>query len=75
MIVSEYFTTRKDGVVLIRTYSDAGFYIRQGGTGEKYAEAIDPEDTKRTYTETDERIPAEDDANPDFGELYMLGTP
>lgn len=61
MIVTEYFTTRKDGVVLIRTYSDAGFYIRQDGTGEKYAEAIDPEDAKRTYTETDELIPAEKD--------------
>ena len=36
MIVTEYFTTRKDGVVLIRTYSDAGFYIRQDSTGEKY---------------------------------------
>ena len=61
MIISEYFTTRKDGVVLIRTYSDAGFYIRQDGTGEKYAESIDPENAKRTYTETDERIPAEND--------------
>ena len=61
MIISEYFTTRKDRVVLIRTYSDAGFYIRQDETGEKYAESIDPENAKRTYTETDERIPAEND--------------
>ena len=40
----------------IRTYSDAGFKIRKDGTDEIYDEAIDPADSGRTYTETDELI-------------------
>ena len=32
MIIKEYFTTRKDGVKLYKTYSDSGFYIRKVGT-------------------------------------------
>jgi hypothetical protein len=61
MIVTEYYATRKDGVVLNRTYSDAGFYILQNETGIKYSEAVDPEDSGRTYTETDELIPVEEE--------------
>ena len=38
---------------LVRTYSDAGFKIRQDGTGIVYDEAIDPIYMNRTYTETD----------------------
>ena len=41
---------------LIRTYSDAGFKIRKDGTDEIYDEAIDPADSGRTYTETDEPV-------------------
>ena len=41
---------------LIRTYSDAGFKIKQDGTGIIYDEAIDPIFMNRTYTETDEPI-------------------
>ena len=37
----EYYKTRKDGVMLVRTYSDSGFYIQKEGTGEKYDGAID----------------------------------
>ena len=59
MIQTEYYTTRPDGVVLVRTYSDAGMMIEQDGTGAQYAEAIDPENMHRTYTETD--IPIEGD--------------
>ena len=59
MIVTEYFMTREDGVVLNRTYSDAGFYILQNETGIKYSEAVDVEDAPYTYTETDELIPVE----------------
>lgn len=44
---------------LIRTYSDAGFKIRKDGTDEIYDEAIDPADSGRTYTETDESIEVE----------------
>lgn len=59
MIQTEYYMTRPDGVVLVRTYSDAGMMIEQDGTGAQYAEAIDPENMHRTYTETD--IPIEGD--------------
>ena len=61
MIVTEYYATRKDGVVLNRTYSDAGFYILQNETGIKYSEAVDVDGAPYTYTETDEPIPAETD--------------
>lgn len=59
MIQTEYYMTRPDGVVLVRTYSDTGMMIEQDGTGAQYAEAIDPENMHRTYTETD--IPVEGD--------------
>ncbi|MBQ9050604.1 MAG: hypothetical protein IJ126_08415 [Lachnospiraceae bacterium] len=39
-----------------RTYSDKGFKIRQDGTGIIYDEAVDPADSGRTYTETDEPV-------------------
>ena len=67
MIVTEYFMTRKDGVVLNRTYSDEGFYIIQNETGIKYSEAVDVEGAPYTYTETDEPIETEtdDDQSPD----------
>ena len=51
MIITEYFMTRSDGVVLNRTYSDAGFLIEREGV--QYAEAIDPAECNRVYTETD----------------------
>jgi len=62
MIKTEEYMTRSDGVKLIRTYSDAGFQIRQDQTGIVYSEAIDVENSGYTYTETD--IPAEADAVP-----------
>lgn len=54
MIVTEYYRTRRDGVILDRTYSDAGMMIERDGV--RYCEAIDPREMKRTYTETDEPI-------------------
>ena len=60
MIVTEYYMTRKDGVVLNRTYSDEGFYIVQNETGIKYAEAVDVEGAPYTYTETDELVEIEE---------------
>ena len=51
MIVTEYFRTRSDGVVLVRTYSDKGFMIERDGV--RYGEAIDPEELDRKYIETD----------------------
>lgn len=53
-IVTEYYTTREDGVVLNRTYSDEGFMVERDGV--RYSEAIDPAEFGRQYTETDEKI-------------------
>ena len=57
MIVTEYYRTREDGVVLNRTYSDAGMMIERDGV--RYSEAIDPAALGRTYTETDESVSIE----------------
>jgi hypothetical protein len=54
MIVTEYFMTRSDGVVLNRTYSDAGMMIERDGV--RYSEAVDPAELNRQYIETDEPI-------------------
>lgn len=56
MVITEYFMTRNDGVVLNRTYSDAGFYILQNETGIEYSEAVDVEGAIYTYTETDKPL-------------------
>ncbi len=53
MIVTEYFITRGDGVKLYRTFSDAGFRIKQVETNLVYDEAIDVENNNFTYIETD----------------------
>ena len=60
-IVTEYFITRGDGVVLNRTYSNLGMKIERDG--ERYDEAIDPAKLNREYIETDE--PIELDVDPD----------
>lgn len=54
MIVTEYYMTRSDGVVLNRTYSDLGMKIERDGV--RYSEAIDPADLGRVYIETDEPV-------------------
>lgn len=51
MVIQEYYTTRSDGVRLIRSYSNRGFMIERNGV--MYDEAIDPEELHREYTETD----------------------
>ena len=56
MIQREFYTQRKDGVKLYRTYSDAGMMIRQNETGAEYDEAIDVEGASYTYEETDMSI-------------------
>lgn len=56
MIVTEFYATRKDGVNLYKTYSDANKYIRKVGTNEEYSEAIDVENSGYTYEETDKEI-------------------
>ena len=57
MIITEYYMTRADGVVLNRTYSDIGMKIERDGV--RYDEAIDPAELNRQYTETDEPIELE----------------
>lgn len=54
MIITEYFRTREDGVVLNRTYSDLNMMIERDGV--RYAEAIDPAELGRLYVETDEPV-------------------
>lgn len=54
MIVTEYYMTRTDGVVLNRTYSDIGVMIERDGV--RYSEAVDPAELNRQYIETDEPI-------------------
>lgn len=44
---------------LVRTYSNAGFYIHGGMPEGDYAEAIDPISMNRTYIETDIPIESE----------------
>ena len=56
MIVREHYKTRTDGVELYRTYSDAGYLIRQAETGAEYADAIDVDGAPYTYTETDKLV-------------------
>lgn len=56
MIQREFYTQRKDGVRLYRTYSDAGMMIRQNETGVEYAEAVDVDGASYTYTETETPI-------------------
>lgn len=51
--------TRDDGVKLTRTYSSRGFKIRQNETGIVYDEAIDVDNGKYTYSETDIKIESE----------------
>lgn len=60
MIVTEYYKTREDGVVLKRTYSDADMMIERDGV--RYSEAVDPAELNRQYTETEE--PVETEENP-----------
>lgn len=58
-IITEYFNTRSDGVVLNRTYSDQGMMIERDGV--RYDEAVDPAELNRQYTETDEPVEVADD--------------
>ena len=48
-------TTKEiNGVVYAYTYSDSGFMIERDGV--RYSEAVDPLDSGRVYTETDEPV-------------------
>jgi hypothetical protein len=60
MIKQEYYAIRKDGVQLIRTYSDKNKMIIQLETGIEYSEAIDVYPVMYTYIEIDKDIPVEE---------------
>ena len=47
-------TKEVEGVVYAYTYSDSGSMIERDGV--RYSEAVDPLDSGRVYTETDEPI-------------------
>lgn len=59
MVQRDYYIRRNDGVVLYRSYSDEGYFIRQVQTGNVYSEAIDVDGAPYTYEETDELITEE----------------
>lgn len=52
MIKTENLTI--SGKAFVRTYSDSGYMVEREGA--RYAEAIDPAEFGRVYTETDEPI-------------------
>ena len=64
MIKTEYFNTRNDGVILVKTYSTENKYIKQLETNIEYDIAIDVGEVELgiykpknyTYEETDELI-------------------
>ena len=72
MIQREFYTQRKDGVKLYRTYSDAGMMIRQNETGVKYAEAIDVEGAPYTYTETETPIETPEMTDEEYLNMSVL---
>lgn len=57
MIVQEHITI--GGKDFVKTYSDSGFMVHGGAPESDYAEAIDPAELNRQYTETDIPIEAE----------------
>lgn len=59
MIKKEAYGVNSEGVELVRTYSDKGMMIERDGV--MYAEAIDPVDMHRQYTETEIEMAGDED--------------
>ena len=59
MIKTELLTINER--LFVKTYSDKGMMIQRDGV--RYAEAIDPAELNRQYTETDETIDNDSDQN------------
>ena len=72
MIQREFYTQRKDGVKLYRTYSDAEMMIRQNETGVEYIEAIDVERAPYTYTETETPIETPEMTDEEYLNMSVL---
>ena len=67
-------TQEINGVVYAYTYSDSGFMVERDGV--RYSEAVDPLDSGRVYTETDEavEIGTSDETEEDYkAALKILG--
>lgn len=59
---------------LVKSYSDAGFFIRGGFPESDYEEAIDPKSANRKYVETDKKIPKPEATIEDYqAKLRELG--
>lgn len=69
MIIQENVTI--SGKSFVKTYSDRGMMIHGGSPEGDYAEAIDPAELGRTYTETD--IPIEGDTTAEEVVDILLG--
>lgn len=72
MIITEHFTINEKD--FIRTYSDSGYMIHGGSPEGDYAEATDPAELNRTYTETNIPIEGETPAEDDYataGKILM----
>lgn len=50
-----------EGTDLVKAYSDTGHFIISNETGFEYGEAVDPVYMNRTYTESDNLIPPEEE--------------
>ena len=57
MIKTENMTI--NGKPFVRTYSDSGYMVERDGV--RYAEAVDPAEFNRQYTETDELVEVMDE--------------
>lgn len=68
-IVQEHFDV--NGRDFIRTYSDAGRYVVGGSPEGEYAEACDPAEFGRTYTEGD-LLPVDPEDLADKAEAYDI---
>ena len=74
MIITERLTI--NGSPFLKTYSDLGMMIHGGVPEGDYAEACDPAEFGRTYTETNIPIDSEDEPE-DKAEAYdiLMGVP
>lgn len=64
MVIYEDYGVNGLGVPLTRAFSDSGYYIERDG--DEYAEAIDPTDLHRQYTETEHIIDDNDATVEDY---------
>ncbi len=71
MIVKDIFRLREDGVVLYKTYSSEGYYIKKLGANKIYSEAVDIENANYIYEETDKKI--EKKTKEHLIKLYRIG--